>query len=62
MKTFVAVIQINSKQFDIFKFNSTTSTRLFPQTSKVGVCVHIMESTNDNDRYCISLAEKMNLK
>ena len=60
MTTFTTLIQISANKFDVFKFNAESQSRLYPQTSKVGVAVAIRESTKENDSFIFSLAEKMN--
>jgi hypothetical protein len=60
MKNFATVIQTEANKFDVFKFNAPTQKALYPQTSKVGVTVAVFESTEQNDKYCFELAEKMN--
>jgi len=60
MAYFVTVIQTQANKFDVFFFNAETSTRLYPQTSKQGVCIHIAEATKESEKYCFQLAEKMN--
>jgi len=60
MTTFTTLIQISANKFDIFKFNAESQSRLYPQTSKVGVTLAIRESNKENDSYLFLLAEKMN--
>ena len=60
MTNFVTVIQTQANVFDVFFFNAETSSRLYPQTSKKGVCVYIAESTPENVKHCFQLAERMN--
>lgn len=60
MTNFVTLIQTGANKYDVFFFNAETSTRLFPQTSKVGVTMAIRESNKENDKYIFNLAEQMN--
>lgn len=60
MTNFVTVIQTQANKFDVFFFNAEASTRLYPQTSKQGICVHIAEATKESEKYCFQLAENMN--
>jgi hypothetical protein len=59
MKYFVTVIQVSASKFDVMFFHGETSSRLFPQTSKHGVCVHIAEATKDSEIAAFKLAENM---
>lgn len=60
MKTFVTVIQTTATKFDVFKFSGATQKSIYPQTNKLGVVVSVWESSDQNDKYCFELAEKMN--
>ena len=60
MKTFVTVIQIGAKKFDVFHFNGETQKNIYPQTREKGALVTCWESNQQNDKYFFELAEQMN--
>lgn len=49
MKTFVLVIQISSYQFDVFKFDAESQSRVYPKSRSKGITIAIFES-NKTDR------------
>ena len=59
MKTLVTVIQTGARTFDVFKFNGENQKSIYPQTRNKGILITCWESSQQNDKYCFELAEKM---
>jgi hypothetical protein len=59
MKTYSTLIQTSARNFDVVRFNAESESRLYPQTSKIGICVAIRESNESNEKYLFELAENM---
>lgn len=59
MKTYSTLIQTSARNFDVVRFNAESETRLYPQTSKLGICVAIRESNEVNEKFLFDLAQNM---
>jgi len=60
MNTFIAVLQVSAKNFEVFKFNGNNQKSIYPQIREKGILVSCWESNNQNDKYCFQLCENMN--
>jgi DNA polymerase sigma len=59
---FVAVIQTAAGRFEVFFLYGSNRSSLYPQTSLLGVCVHIDRSTPQNNTYAYTVAHNMNME
>ncbi len=58
MKNFITVTQVAASKFDVEIVNAETQSRVRTK----GILITSWERSEQNDRYCFSLAEELNSK